>query len=77
LVIAPDAADAYLTLGAVNYIIGSLPGYENFFLGFAGIHGDKKAWIQQLEIAAEHGHYMGRLQRSCWRWRRCERRIQK
>ena len=58
LVIAPDAADAYLGLGTANYVIGSLPGIKKFFLGFAGIHGDKKAGIQQLEIAAEHGHYL-------------------
>jgi hypothetical protein len=58
LAVAPDAADAYLTLGAANYIIGSLPGYKKFFLAFAGIHGDKKAGIQQLEIAAERGHYL-------------------
>jgi hypothetical protein len=37
---------------------GSLPGTKKFFLGFAGIHGDKKAGIQQLGIAAEHGHYL-------------------
>ncbi len=58
LVVAPDAADAYLTLGAANYIIGSLPGYKKLFLGVAGIHGDKKAGIQQLEIAAQRGHYL-------------------
>jgi tetratricopeptide (TPR) repeat protein len=58
LVIAPDAADAYLTLGAANYIIGSLPGIKKFFLGFAGIHGDKKVGIQQLEIAADRGRYL-------------------
>ena len=58
LVVAPDAADAYLTLGAANYIIGSLPAYKKLFLAFAGIHGDKKVGIQQLEIAAEHGHYL-------------------
>jgi hypothetical protein len=58
LVVAPDAADAYLTLGAANYIIGSLPGYKRFLLGFAGIHGNKKVGIQQLEIAAERGHYL-------------------
>jgi tetratricopeptide (TPR) repeat protein len=58
LVVAPDAADAYLGLGMANYFIGSLPGTKKFFLGFAGIHGDKKAGIQQLEIAAEHGHYL-------------------
>ena len=58
LAIAPDAADAYLGLGTANYIIGSLPGIKKFFLGFAGIHGDKKVGIQQLEIAADHGHYL-------------------
>jgi hypothetical protein len=58
LVAAPDASDAYLTLGAANYIIGSLPGIKRFFLVFAGIHGNKKAGIQQLEIAADHGHYL-------------------
>jgi hypothetical protein len=58
LVVAPDAADAYLTLGAANYIIGSLPAYKKLFLAFAGIHGDKKVGIQQLEIAAERGHYL-------------------
>jgi len=58
LVIAPDAADAYLGLGTANYVIGSLPGIKKFLLGFAGIHGDKKVGIQQLEIAAERGHYL-------------------
>jgi len=58
LAAAPDAADAYLTLGAANYIIGSLPGYKRLFLGFVGVRGDKKAGIQQLQIAAEHGHYL-------------------
>jgi hypothetical protein len=58
LVVAPNAADAYLTLGVANYIIGSLPGYKRFFLGFAGIHGDKRAGIQQLDIAAARGHYL-------------------
>ncbi len=58
LVAAPDAADAYLTLGAANYIIGSLPGFERLLLGIAGIHGSKQVGIQQLEIAADRGHYL-------------------
>jgi tetratricopeptide (TPR) repeat protein len=58
LVVAPDAADAYLGLGTANYVIGSLPRLKRFFLALAGIHGDKKAGIQQLKIAAEHGHYL-------------------
>jgi len=58
LVVTPDAADAYFTLGAANYIIGSLPGYKKFLLGFSGIHGDKRVGIQQLEIAAARGYYL-------------------
>lgn len=56
--VAPDAADAYLGLGTANYIIGSLPRIKKFFLGLAGIHGNKKIGIQQLEIAADKGHYL-------------------
>ncbi|MGA8768568.1 MAG: hypothetical protein WB559_16250 [Candidatus Acidiferrales bacterium] len=58
LKIAPDAADAYLGLGTANYFIGSQPILKRFFLVFAGIHGDKKAGIQQIQIAADHGHYL-------------------
>ena len=52
------AADAYLALGAANYIIGSLPGHQRFFLGFKGIHGDQQSGLKQLEIAATQGHYL-------------------
>jgi hypothetical protein len=58
LAAAPEAADAYLTLGTANYIIGSLPGFKKFFLGFAGIHGDREEGMAQLQIAADHGHYL-------------------
>src|SRR5579871_2934621 len=58
LAVAPDAADAYLGLGTANYFIGSLPGFKKFFLSFAGIHGDRIKGIQQIEIAAESGHYL-------------------
>jgi hypothetical protein len=58
LAIAPEGTDAYLTLGTANYIIGSLPGIKKFFLGFAGVHGDKNEGIKQLELAAASGHYL-------------------
>ncbi len=58
LAITPDAADAYLGLGTANYVIGSLPGCKQFFLGFYGIRGNKNTGIQQLETAADHGHYL-------------------
>jgi hypothetical protein len=58
LAVNPDAADAYLTLGAANYIIGSLPTIKRLFLRFKGISGDKRGGIQQLEIAAARGRYL-------------------
>jgi hypothetical protein len=58
LAIAPEGADAYLTLGTANYVIGSLPGFKKFLLGLAGIHGDKNTGIVQLGIAAASGHYL-------------------
>jgi hypothetical protein len=58
LAVAPDAADAYFILGAVNYIIGSLPWHERFFLRFTKIRGDKRGGIQQLELGAARGQYL-------------------
>jgi hypothetical protein len=58
LAVNPDASDAYLTLGTANYIIGSLPALKRFLLHLKGISGDKAGGIQQLEIAATHGHYL-------------------
>ncbi len=58
LAIAPDSADAYLALGAANYIIGCLPTYKRFFLYFGGIRGDKAGGMQQIQWAATRGHYL-------------------
>jgi len=58
LKVAPDALDAYLGLGMANYVIGSLSGAKQLFLGFAGVHGDKKKGIEQLEMAAKGGRYL-------------------
>jgi hypothetical protein len=60
LEVAPDADDAYVALGAANYIIGSLPGYKRAVLWVGGVHGDKTLGMQQLARAAasEHAHYL-------------------
>jgi len=58
LAVNPDAADAYLTLGTANYIIGSLPPVKRLLLHLKGISGDKRAGIRQLEIAAARGRYL-------------------
>lgn len=54
----PDAADAWLALGAANYIIGSLSSTARFFLWFGGIHGDRKLGMEQLGKAASGGRYL-------------------
>src|SRR6202023_2349325 len=58
LALQPDTNDAYVALGAANYIIGSLnPGYR-MGLWFMGIHGDKKLGMEQLRKTAESGRYL-------------------
>jgi len=58
LQVAPDAADAYLVLGAANYVIGSQALHKRLILRFAGIRGDKREGIRQLEIVAARGRYL-------------------
>jgi hypothetical protein len=54
----PDEKDAYVALGMSNYVIGCLPGYKKAFLWFGGVHGDRNRGIQQMQSAADHGHYL-------------------
>jgi hypothetical protein len=58
LAVAPRAADAYVALGAANYIIGCLPGYKRFIIRFGGFRGDRALGMQQLGLTAATGHYL-------------------
>jgi tetratricopeptide (TPR) repeat protein len=58
LAVRADAQDAYVALGAANYIIGCLPAYKRFFLWFGGVRGDRQRGMEQLQMAAERGHYL-------------------
>jgi len=58
LAVQPDANDAYVALGAANYIIGSLSGGKRFMLWFGGIHGDKKLGMEQLGNTIQKGRYL-------------------
>lgn len=58
LAVSPDSDDAYLALGAANYIIGSLPFHKRAFLWLGGVRGDRQLGIAQLSVAAEHGNYL-------------------
>jgi len=58
LAVQPDAADAWLALGAANYIVGCLPAYKRFIVWLGGMHGDKRTGMEQLRKTAEEGHYL-------------------
>jgi hypothetical protein len=58
LAIDPNAQDAYVALGASNYIIGCMPGVKRAFLWFGGVHGDRAKGMQEMQMAADHGHYL-------------------
>ena len=58
LALDPSAEDAYLALGAGNYVIGSLPSYKRAFLWFGGIRGDRLRGMDEMQRTADHGHYL-------------------
>jgi tetratricopeptide (TPR) repeat protein len=53
----PDAYDTYLSIGLYDYVVGSLPGFVRFMVGFIGIHGNKEQGVRELRMAAEKGLY--------------------
>jgi hypothetical protein len=58
LKIDPGEQDANVALGMSNYVIGCLPSYKRAFLWFGGLHGDRTRGMEQMQSAAEHGHYL-------------------
>lgn len=58
LAIDPTEDDAYVALGASDYVIGCLPGYKRAFLWFGGIHGDRDRGMREMQRAADNGHYL-------------------
>lgn len=58
LAVDPNEDDAYVALGASDYVIGCLPGYKRAFLWFGGIHGDRGRGMREMQRAADHGHYL-------------------
>ena len=58
LAVDSGAADAWVVLGATNYIVGTLSPIKRFLLKFKGVKGNKSRGIQQLGIAAMGGRYL-------------------
>ena len=54
----PGSADAYLALGAANYIVGSLPLHKRLLLRLGGIQGDRELGMEQLATTAARGNYL-------------------
>ncbi len=58
LAVDPTQDDAYVALGASDYVIGCLPSYKRAFLWFGGIHGDRARGMAEMQRAADNGHYL-------------------
>jgi hypothetical protein len=58
LKINPNYADAYLTTGFSEYLLGSLPFFVRWFVHFDDTQGSKAVAIQNLEKVAHKGHYL-------------------
>lgn len=58
LTIDPTCYDAYLSLGAENYLLGTNAAPIRWALRMTGAETDKAKGIEQLRIVASKGHYL-------------------
>jgi tetratricopeptide (TPR) repeat protein len=54
----PEFADAKLTVGLYEYVVGSLPLAVKILVALGGIRGSRERGIQLLEEAAQSGRYV-------------------
>ena len=57
LKLAPDFHDAELTIGLMNYIVGSLPLPTKMLVATMGVRGSKKRGLEMLERVASEGKW--------------------
>ena len=58
LAIDPNYYDAHLATGFSKYIIGTMAAPVRWILRLSGVSGDKQAGIEELQLTANHGHYL-------------------
>jgi hypothetical protein len=58
LAIDPTCYDAYLAVGAENYILGSKAAPMRWLLQMTGAQTDKEQGVQRLRLTADKGHYL-------------------
>jgi len=57
LKLAPDFHDAELTIGLMDYVVGSLPLPVKMIVGTMGVRGSKKRGLSALERVSTEGHW--------------------
>lgn len=57
--VSPDYADAYLSTGVSDYIVGSLAAPLRWLLRLGGYQGSKTRGISELKVTAERGPLLG------------------
>jgi len=58
LAVDPGCYDARVATGFSKYVIGSMAAPVRWILRLGGISGDKNAGIAELQMTAQHGHYL-------------------
>jgi len=58
LAICHDCYDALLATGFSKYVIGSMAAPVRWILRLGGLPSDKQAGITDLQMTAQHGHYL-------------------
>ena len=59
LALRPPVVDAYLNVGAVEYIVGSLPFFVRWFVHLDQIQGKKERGMEEMKQVAAHGRFYG------------------
>jgi hypothetical protein len=59
LAIDPGYADAYLTTGISEYLLGSLPFFVKWFVKLEQAKGSKEQAVKNLQVVAKQGRYFG------------------
>ena len=57
LALNPPDYDAHLTLGMVEYVVGSMNAFFRLFVHFDQIKGSRQQGAEHLKLVAEHGRY--------------------
>ncbi len=58
LAIDPHCYDAYLAIGVSKYLIGTVSTPVRWVLRLGGYEGSKEGGIADLQLTAQHGHYL-------------------